>query len=82
MQFSAIIVAAFAAVAIAAPYESTSAPTCSNGQSAKCCNSLVPQLLGGVIAQVGLGCVNLIGTCSQTAACCSQKSVSSRLYVL
>lgn len=37
---------------------SASAPKCSNKQTAKCCNGFVPSLLGGVLANVGIGCVD------------------------
>lgn len=31
---------------------------CPANQNAKCCNALVPTLLGGIIVSVGLGCID------------------------
>ncbi|EON63525.1 hypothetical protein W97_02753 [Coniosporium apollinis CBS 100218] len=48
---------------------------CPANQHAKCCNALVPTLLGGIIVSVGLGCIDLIaGSCAAQTACCSQQN--------
>ncbi|KAJ9668305.1 hypothetical protein H2201_001735 [Coniosporium apollinis] len=77
MHFSAIVTIMAATMGMAA----NAAPalqartSCPANQNAKCCNALVPTLLGGIIVSVGLGCVDLIaGSYGAQTACYSQQN--------
>ena len=57
MQVTTIITVLVAALAVnGAPLEARN-PNCPANQNAKCCNTLIPTVLGGALVQVGIGCV-------------------------
>ncbi|KAJ9663891.1 hypothetical protein H2201_005373 [Coniosporium apollinis] len=75
MQFTTIITVLAAALAInGAPLEQRN-PNCPANQNAKCCNALLPTIIGGALVQIGVGCVDLIaGNCNAETACCSSQN--------